>query len=193
MTPLFIGFFTIDTPYQYEVVECIETLDRFGLAHQFIGVEPRGSWARNCALKPSAILSLMDQHPGETLVYLDTDSRVRRRPELFDRITTDLAVHYRDGHELLSSVIYLGPGARPAIEAWDRECRAFIESGSREHCLFEQLALQRVLERGIVSVFRLPPEYARVFDDSRMGEPVIEQMQASRRHAAKVLGHLPIG
>lgn len=182
---IFVGYYTRNTPYESEAAECIKTLDSFGLASDFVGVDPQGTWARNCAMKPAAILGLMRKH-NRPVVYLDTDSRVRQPPVLFDSLTCDIAVHYRGGHELLSSVIYLDPKAIPIVEEWDRECQKFLESGCRDHCLFEQLALQRVLEHSAANVYKLPAGYARIFDDPRMGDPVIEQQQASRRHAVTV-------
>lgn len=183
MTPLYIGFFTIGTAYQTEVVECIQTLDAFDLEHEFVGVPNRGSWVRNCAQKPEVIRRMQQKHDGRPLIYLDVDARIRKRPELFERIPPeiDIGCHFRLGAELLSGTLYFGStaAARELVSAWCDLCLA-------EPTAWDQVQLQKAVQQRNPNVYRLPPEYVRFFDDPEMGDPVIEHMQASRRLSATI-------
>ncbi len=181
MKPLYVGFYT--PTYKDEAVECVATLDAFGLEHEFVPVESKGSWVANCAMKPSIISALMRRHPLRPLVYLDVDARVRQYPAKFDDFSDDdFGCHFFRGQELLSGTLYIAPSlnARWIISGWEIECERSPE-------LWDQKVLERVLK--IVSfakVRRLPSRYCRIFDQNEMGDPVIEHMQASRRLASDV-------
>ena len=184
---IYVGYYTIGTPYEAEAAECVATLDQFGLRHDFVGVPNAGSWVRNCSLKPMVIERLMLKHDGVPLVYLDADARVRARPVWFDSIPPDIdiACHYREGHELVSGTLCFGPtvGARQLVGDWRIACQASPDE-------WDQQVLQRILAGDkSYRLIELPKEYIRIFDDPRMGEPVIEQMQASRRLARTVCAY----
>jgi hypothetical protein len=183
MTPLYVGYFTIGTGYQSEAVECMKTLDGFGLEHEFVGVYSAGSWVRNCAKKPEVIRDLQLKHDGRPLVYLDADARVRRKPIAFELIPPDVdfGCHYRHGLELLSGTLYIGvtTAARNIVRQWCNACKLAPDVWDQRH-------LQTVLDGGgkDYRIWKMPSEYVRIFDDPKMGQPVIEHMQASRRLAA---------
>lgn len=180
MIPLYIGYFTIGTPYQMEAVECMKTLDAFGLEHEFVGVPNSRSWVRNCARKPEVIRKLHLKHDGRPLVYIDADARVRRKPIAFELIApdVDIACHYRNGGELLSGTVYMGAtaDARRLLDLWCDGCKKQPDD-------WDQITLQNILREQAFNVYRLPAPYCSVFDDPTMGPPVIEHLQASRRLA----------
>ena len=183
MRPIVVSFYTVGTGYESEAREMEATARAFGLVTDVRPVPNLGDWVHNCAMKPAFIRDRMQDYPGKPIVWLDADARVRQKPELFDAMANvDLACHYRHGVELLSGTLYLGatPGAKVLVDAW---CAAQL----LEPWVWDQRILQRVVESSPDVVVReLPASYVRVFDDPKMGEPVIEHTQASRRLAKAV-------
>jgi hypothetical protein len=176
MPPLYVSFFT--PAYAEEAAGLVASLDALGLPHHVRAVRDRGRWAANCGLKAAFIAAEMELNPGRPVVWLDADARVRQRPALFDAIDCDLAAHWRHGVELLSGTLYIAPtdAARDLLSRWNRRCEAAPE-------VWDQVNLADVVrEMGDgLRVVDLPASYTRIFDDPKMGEPVIEHMQASRR------------
>lgn len=179
MIPLFVSFFTPD--YAPEAAGLVESLHRFGLPCFVQEVPSSGCWTANCARKPSFLLEARKQFPGQPVVWLDADARVRQNPTLFESIPgyVDLAVHYRDGTELLSGTMYWGAGehATRLLKAWRRDCEL-------NPSLFDQRVLQGLVDgTSRYRVTYLPATYTAIFDARMCGpdEIVIEHMQASRR------------
>jgi hypothetical protein len=178
-TPVYVSFYT--DAYREEAGALVDSLDRFGLEEDVRHVPDQGSWVRNCAMKSAFIFRMLVAHPGRPIVWLDADARVRQHPDVFNALDCDFAAHWRHGVELLSGTMYFGPtlAARMLVATW----RAEQERTPDE---WDQRVLQRVIESDHypdLRVVTLPPQYTRVFDDPKMGVPVIEHMQASRRLA----------
>lgn len=177
MTPLFVSFYTTDTPYGQEAAQLKTTLDQFGLEHEIIPMPSRGDWRRNTAIKPHVISDVMKRHEGRPVVWLDADARVMQRPILFDLIDCDVAAHWFSGHELLSSTVYFGGtcAAWNLVQDWIRRVDAVPG-------VWDQTPLQEAIESDVrLIVHKLPQSYAAIFDAKGSENPVIAQMQASRR------------
>ena len=162
--------------YAEHAAELVATLDRFGLRHDVRGLPDAGAWALNCGRKASYLLQMRADHPGESLVWVDADARVRRDPDLFRSLDCDLAAHWRNGVELLSGTLYIGERetAGELLEAWRDECTANPTE-------WDQRCLARVLDSKRWRVQTLPAEYTAIFDAGMCEHPVIEHLQASRK------------
>lgn len=173
---MFVSFFS-GPGYDIEARELVKTLDRFGLPHDVREAPDAGTWELNCGRKPTFLLQMRREHPGESLVWLDADARVRRSPDLFRSLDCDIAAHWRDGVELLSGTLFIGSGetAGELLEAWRDECTANPHE-------WDQKCLQRLVEGSRRwRMQTLPAEYTAIFDAGMSDDPVIEHMQASRR------------
>lgn len=118
-------------------------------------------------------------HTDEDIVFLDSDARVRKYPELFDVIEEDIAFHTKDGTEPLCGTLYFKNNERVYrfFERWFEKQAEFYP-----HTFSAQVAFAQVAKEGIVSVYALPASYTQIFDSmAHNGEPVIEHMQASRK------------
>jgi hypothetical protein len=123
------------------------------------------------------ILNAFDRHECN-LLFLDADAVVREYPVLFDTITEDIAVHYRNDVELLAGTMYFKNCEK--VKGLVREWRA--ASLSSRNALSAQTGLADVLRTGKYSVCRLPAPYTLIFDSMKhQGPPVIEHFQASRK------------
>ena len=179
MRAIITSFYTHGTGYEAEAQQLESSARAFGLLTDIRGVPNLGDWCHNCAIKPAFIRDRMNDYPHRPIVWLDADARVRQTPELFDNLTCDFAAHWRHGVELLSGTMYFAPtpAAKQLATAW-------AEAQMRRPGEWDQRVLQDVIETvPDLVVERLPKEYTRVFDDSKMGVPIIEHMQASRRLA----------
>lgn len=185
--PLFISFYT--PGYAKEAKGLVETLDAFRLEHDVREVQTKGEWAKNTRIKPSVIMDALLKHPERRLVYLDADARVRKRPELFWRLTCDVAIHTmvlenKNFVDYLAGTIYLSgsPECVGLIARWSAACKF------SHHPMGDQPLLKIVLEEAVrhgLKFETLPPEYTFIFDRFRKDypglEPVIEHMQKSRQ------------
>jgi hypothetical protein len=194
-----ISFYTVNTPYAYEVKNLIRSLDALGIPHDIRGIDGKGSWEENAKQKPLFIRDMLNHRNDEALVWLDADSVVLNRPWIFSQITTDVAFYFKTtgpcaqrfgGLELITAAMYFANNewARDLIDRWIEE---EIRPHQPEQSLIEQRALQRVLgawqKESEGTLTYLPQSYCRIFDAPE-DHRVIQQNQASRRFRGQ-LGH----
>jgi len=199
--PIVISFFTKGTGYETEVENLRNSVMRYGLEHEIVGIASRGNWLENCSYKPRFIREMLLKHPGRNLLWLDADARIQKYPELLDDWTEgDVALHLRQkrdakgilGGEVLSGTILMRSNEKTLalVTRWRDRC---IESPKE----WDQRVLQHIIERedlgksdvGWPTIAGLPAEYCCI-SDTMMGEidsdPVIVHYQASRRFRAEV-------
>jgi hypothetical protein len=180
-------FYTINTPYAVEVQHLLESCKQFNIPYICKGLEPRGSWVANCAMKPEYISSLL-QEVDHDILWLDADAVINSYPILFDNFDGDIGVHYKDGRELISSTIYFRNTAnvKRLVALWCHHQKCSPTT-------WDQKVLQSVINNHAKSldlkIVRTPPTYTQIFDLMRgAGVPVISQYQASRRFKKTVGG-----
>jgi len=176
--PLIVSYYTKNTGYEKEAKRLEESIKKFGLEYDIEEIESLGDWQKNTHYKATFIRKMMDRHPNRDLLWLDVDAVVHRYPILFDDIDTDLAIHYKDGKELLSGTLYFSNNERikKLVDAW-------IEENKKNPDIWEQKNLATTLKNWNGKVEILPPTYCQIFDlMMNAGEPIIEHFQASRRY-----------
>lgn len=183
-SPIYTAFYTAGTLYEREAARLVASLDRLKLERDVRPIVDRGSWRANTGYTAEHLCQVMADHPRRPVVYLDADAVVWRNPILFDDLEgrCDVAVHYRQGRELLNGTLYLAPtdAARQAVERY----REYVVRGNPSN---EQAMLANALDdlSDLVKVERLPAGYCWIHDlmaeDLAAGEAVvIEHLQASR-------------
>jgi len=174
-----VSFYTIGTGYEEEVRYLKESLDKFSIFYDIQGIENLGTWQLNTHYKAKFLRQMIDKHVHVPIVWLDADAVLLRYPMQFDVQSTDIAVYYRYGEELLSGTIYLANNkkARKLLDMW-------IDANEENEERLEQYNLRHVIPAwqqecgGHVGM--LPVTYCKIFD----AEPdpiVIQHNQASRR------------
>lgn len=188
-----VSFYTKETGYEREATKLIEMLKRYGLDWHIEPIRNLGSWQANTYYKAEFLKKTMGRYPNQDIVWLDVDSVLHKYPVLFDTIDADLGVHFIDwerygrgrSSELDSAVMFIKNNDKMCylIEAWIEENQRMISSGS-----WEQRNLQEILTRHTeINIVNLPAEYCKIFDlMALVKNPVIEQMQVSRKYRAEV-------
>lgn len=186
MKYIITAFYTEGTSYEKEVQHLIESLKSFNLPMDIVGVSSKGNWQANTQYKAYFIKQMLYRHFPKDIVYLDADARVRQYPLLYDTADFDIGVVFRENVELLGSALYFANKANvlELVERWIRGCHFNPE-------MWDQKVLQHVLNESVkdlrLNVCALPPTYCQIFDLMKnVGEPVIEQFQASRRFKKEI-------
>lgn len=181
--PIYVAFYTIDTPYEEEVKKLENSLKKFHLPYDIQGVPNLGSWQKNTQYKAVFLQEILNKYPDRAVVYLDADAVVQQYPQLFDELDCDFAVHHYDNKklptpELLSGTLYFGPTekAKMLVKLW-------IETNKKFPEIWDQKNLDTTVQQmPTLKLVELPPSYCLIFDLMKdQGPAVIEHFQASRQ------------
>jgi hypothetical protein len=187
-----ISYYTVDTGYEKEVENLIDSLELFRLSYVIVGIRSLGSWQKNTHYKVQFIKEMLKKFK-QPLVFLDADAVVKQDPVLFNDLVgnCDIAVHYRDNSILLSGTIYLEPSDATfeLLDLWkklnEKNPKAY-EHNNLSVTINTKLSIKEQLVEQL-KLFKLPPTYAQIFDFMKdEGEPVIEHHQASRKFRTTV-------
>ncbi|HEC61903.1 MAG TPA: hypothetical protein ENI27_06570 [bacterium] len=180
---VFVSFYTVG--YEEQAAELARSALQYGLRIEIDRVKSKGNHTLNIRYKPEFILmkAKCRRKGVKAIVWVDADAIFRAFPSLLFDLDCDLAVHYRDGKELLSGTMYWSFSDRTmdALEAWVKQLG--LHRGK-----FEQVMLQEMLEKDNLGlkIEELPTEYCKIFDlverqdQGREVFPVIEHFQRSR-------------
>lgn len=169
---------TADAYYSHHADELERTIAFVGRKAFVRKIIPsKQGWISTCMQMPHFMFERLCSSK-EDIVFLDADARIRQYPELFDTIEEDIAFHTKDGVEPLCGTMYFKNNER-VYKFFDRWLE--VQKEMYPNHLAAQVAMARVAEEGIVSIYNLPPSYTQIFDSmAHHGAPVIEHMQASR-------------
>ena len=187
-----VGYYTVNTPYEAEAQNLLESLNRLGINHDISGVQSLGNWQANTRFKAGFMLDMLIKHPNHRLLYVDVDAVVHSIPDLFKNYTCDIAVRWQDfrwrQNECLSGTIYMENNERTKriCELWrDINVNEGNESNRMEQWNLDTVINKMKVEDPNFTYKNLPPEYTMIFDSMRGMypniTPVIEHFQASRR------------
>ena len=184
--PVIVAYATEGTGYVTEAQELNDSLKKWGFERDIRIVPNLGSWQKNTQYKAHFLKDMLAKHAPKPIFYVDTDGRFRRYPELLcdmDR-GINFACHWKKtdhsgkpcNPKLISSGIFFRNNGRAGklIDDW-------IAENERNPTTWDQKTLDAVIDRNAPDILGLPPEYCAIFDAHMTAEPVIEQMQASRR------------
>ncbi len=184
----------ITPQYRHEAEEMVRTARAMGLEVVVEEYADRGNWYLNTHYKPEFMGRMLREHK-RPILWLDADSRVRKYPVLFDELKADVGWVWWDwdevgrrgieGLELSTSILYLKPkkDVYRLLDAWQQINAERPGQHDQENL---QALLEGGFKQGRLKAELLPMSYAQIYDLQRtIGEPVIEQMQASRRLGEK--------
>jgi hypothetical protein len=187
-----VGYYTVNTPYEEEAQNLLQSLNKLGINHDISGVKTLGNWQANTRFKAVFMLDMLIKHPNHRLLYVDVDAVVHKSPDLFKNYSCDIAVRWQDfrwrKNECLSGTIYMENNERTKriCELWrDINVNEGNHSNRMEQWNLDTVINQMKKEDPNFTYKNLPPEYTMIFDSMRgmypTINPVIEHFQASRR------------
>lgn len=190
-----VSFYTRNTPYELEIKTLINSLRKFNLPYDTMGIENQGSFEANTKQKPIILKTMLDRYPNKSIVFVDADAVVEKIPELFYEIKEDIAMHWidwnkknflRKGMQLCTGTIYLRNNVkvRELLDLWIQKNKTTTGG------LTDQEGLEEVLEehKDIVSIYSLPEEYAHIpeyMQDTK--DSVIRHRQVSRQYRNSIV------
>jgi len=185
--PVVICFYTKNTDYEVVARKLTASCVRSHLEHRVIGVEPRGSWEANCAIKAEFVLETW-KSTGRPVLWVDADAILHSEPNLLRGVSADFAIHRCRDWEFASGTLFFNqtPAAGALLRRWVARCKAFPQ-------VWDQVNLDLAWEDTAASypleTLWLPEPYCRIFDLHEGRSPaagVVEHFQASRQLKAKV-------
>ncbi len=190
--PLFVSYYTPDTPYEALAADLRASLDRFDLPHRIEPIASRGSWVANTGIKARFVERVWAESDGP-ICWLDADAAILRPPGFVCDNPFDIAQVRRRGWEDLSGFLYLSKSdaAGRIVAEWSRLCGLYPQAWDQTmlslawYTVAKDHALASLwLNAG---VFRFPRSAIRDLRDRlfyypfrRKIRPFIDQKQASR-------------
>lgn len=171
--PLVVSFYTPE--YKEIAQDMHKSANLFGFETDIVPIEKKGTWTDMAYYKATFMRDKLREHKRDIL-WLDADSVVFKYPELFDNFKSDVGVHYKDGKELLSAVVYLSYNDKvlELMDIWQEKNKTMPKQVCPQKCL------QAAIKDWTGEVTDLPKEYCKICDIMK-GDPIIEQRQASRK------------
>lgn len=178
--PFLVVCFYTDN-YAEEAARLRSSLDETGTPYYLRHYSSRGFWEANTRIKPEFLLDCLKRFPGRDIVYLDADSVVRSRLELFYDFPGDLGVYMAPqgsglSHRYLTGTLYLRncPAMHAFLQAW-------IDAQEGMVLGVDQDSFTTAIEAiSGLRVEPLPESYVKIVDRG-CTTPVVEHFQASRR------------
>ena len=188
---LYISFYT-DGFYAEVIEECLmPSLKKFDLPYQIYQRPNLHNWHHNGKYKTDIILTALETHPDNDIVFLDSDAQIIKTPYAFEQIPEEYNVgvcildwykfwHNREGmgkREVLGATLFFrnNPETIRFVEQWHRLNQTSNKWG--------QVILQELLFANTIKYFELPIEYCRILKpgENLYDNIVIAQHQASRK------------
>lgn len=191
--PLFVSYYTTDTPYEALATDLRASLDRHGLPHRIVPVASKGSWVANTGVK-ARVIEAAWRESGRPICWIDADAAILRPPTFLMGNPFDIAFVRRAGWEDISYLIYLNTteAAGKVLEEWVRLCDE--HPNVWDQVLFSLAWFRTARDTALATqwlnggVSRIPRPKIRDLRDQilyypfgRKIRPFIDQKQASRR------------
>lgn len=196
--PLFVGYYTVDTPYEDEAKGLRLSMEAHGLDYYLESVKNLGSWQKNTQYKARYIQAMLAKHK-RPLVYVDVDAIVVQRPSVLLSMpaTVDLAaVHYAvSGKELLSGTVYFGntPACRALVDRWVEINAKYPDVLPDGRDAWDQRTLDMAMSAVTVRFQELPQEYTVISGLTQQVLPDIQPVILHTRGAYRFKAQINAG
>lgn len=186
-SPIVICFYTLDTPYEQEVLNLKHSCEKWDIELLAEPLPSRGSWEANCALKPQFILDKLESLK-RPIFWADADSVFLKKPDFAQFLPYDVSVRemplfrHDPHHRYNAAAVFINatPAGISFAISWRDACLGatpFLD----QYALGIALSSQRV-----AAFYPMPVSYCKVFDADMFfindEDVVLEQTQASRRY-----------
>lgn len=188
-SPIVICFYTLDTPYEQEVLNLITSCKKWGVELFVEGIKSRGAWETNCNHKPTFILEKLERFE-RPIFWADADSLFLQKPDFelflpYDISVRKMEIFQNDPRFLFNTASFFANYNAQTIgflKAWEKMCVASSTPFQDQLSLFTLLSQSSQPLR----FFPMPVAYCKIYDIDRFfindENVVLEQAQASRRY-----------
>jgi len=186
-----ITFYTVDTPYQEEVLQLQASCAKFGLPIEVEPIQSAGSWEKNVGLKPRFILEKW-KTSSSPFLWVDADAMFLQEPDFTPFLEVDFGVRFMElfqenpAHAVNTATIFVNKteAAGKLLEKWVKRADELSKKEEPPRCI-DQISLYEVLIANTKArVLPLPVSYCKIFDMDTFfiddDKVIIEQRQASR-------------
>ena len=165
---LIVGYYTEKTPYEREASVLRLSLESLGYSYEMYGIPNQGSWQKNTQFKAQFLSTMLKEHPGQPLLYLDVDSVMIQHPVLLENIQGDIAaVHFAGGGELLSGTVYFAntPVCQEVVDKWIELNSLYPRRLPNGRAAWDQRTLRMAIsEKKECRFVELPQEYTFIIE-----------------------------
>lgn len=196
MNVVFVAYYTKNTPYENEVKNLKESLERLNLFYDIVPIDNLGSWQENTRFKAKFMQQMLLKHTGKNLVYVDADAVIHSVPVLFKDLKADIGIRYQNFkwrfNECLSGTIFMANNEKNMKLCKEWEILNIKSKDNKDN--LEQwnlgIAIDNLKKSNGLIVENLPPEYTFIFDSMKTIYPnvipIIEHFQASRKNKRRI-------
>lgn len=188
--PIFVGYYTRNTPYEKEYEFLALSLRSLNLEYDYLPVESKGSWLANCGMKAGVIEHFLAKYPNRPIVYIDVDSLVLTRPELFWNLgEVDLGAVMFQSQTLLSGVMAWQANERTLalVSKWKELAAQYPKTLPNGKEAWDQRLLAMALEQCPQVRFEaLPPSYNFMIELSQKAYPALSPVILATRGALRL-------
>jgi len=184
--PLIVSHYTVDTPYEEEVKNLVESCRKWKLELDLTPIKSLGTWRKNSNFCSRVIQDALYRFPDRDILRVDADAVFERYPILFEdpKFIADIAAHVHDfpwhRNELLGGTIFFRntPIVQKFVVDWAELCME-KKWRKRNPDLLQELINSKKYD---LKFGCLPAQYCKIFDLMRnVHNGVIVHYQASRR------------
>jgi len=187
-SPVIVSYFTANSRSEELALQLRDSCEALGLPHHITALAPSKSREINCAAKARVCLEAW-RTLGTSLLWVDADAVMRRRPDMIAGSPCDFAIHKWKGWRFASGTVFFAqtPLAVLLLERWEERCRREPRVWDQVHL---DLAWEDVIAAHPLHTVWLPRAYCQIFDAPVDGEAgvVVEHFQASRECRSAVVG-----
>jgi len=177
---IFVGYYTIGTPYERESLVLRESLDALGLEHDIVGVPRFATWQQATQHKAKIVRQMLKKYKRR-IMYIDVDSIVLSRLDLsFDEMNVDIAAVLFNNEELLSGVVLFNytPATIDVLNNWDTE-------NTNDPQSWDQRTLHKAIKATPCHFCALHPKYNYIVGLSQRLYPDVQPVILATRGALR--------
>lgn len=190
--PLVVSYYTKDTPYEREAQKLIRSCEQFGIEYLIEGLDDRGSWESNCAIKPRFLERKMHSLQ-RSLLWVDADAIFLKPMQFEEFMFADMALSYapliKDPRFCVATgTVYVNSteGGISGLRLWCSYLEEIHRRSGQAVAFADQASLYFVIRSNpSFSCAALPATYLKIFDhpvdNLNSADIVIEHHQASRK------------
>lgn len=192
----YFTYFTVDTPYEQEVIDCLESFRTQGVSISAIPYNNANDWMTNALWRAPDLKRRAADLPNDHICLLDADVRALQYPEKLERFEGDFGCldrgeHVRPADRFSAGVMIFAPTplGRAMLDLWAKKCQDDTQPNAvlREQVyIFE--AIKELKRSSGLEPVNLGERYNRKIENVKSGDDTVILHDVASRRWLKVIG-----